>query len=146
MKPFTNYTCTIHAVAGSVGSKSDPITVTTDQQGWHLVQKSNNLMSNVSAPNPPVVLSFTAIDSESVNVTWRAPTQPNGVLISYTITYTIDDKSNKRNVTVPYEGNVSNWVFSTVCCNIIRCTYCEYQSAILLYCKSGNFWCRKFRL
>ena len=61
---------------------------------------------NVLAPNPPVILSLTTINSQSVHVTWRAPTQPNGVLINYTITYTTD--ANSSEATVPYIGNVSN--------------------------------------
>jgi len=50
-----------------------------------------------------VLVSVTPIDSQSVQVTWRAPTQPNGVLISYTIRYTAGDKINE----VTVHGNVS---------------------------------------
>ena len=32
LKPFTNYTCTLHAVTISDGPLSDPITVTTAEQ------------------------------------------------------------------------------------------------------------------
>ena len=118
MKPFTTYTCTIHAVAGSAGPKSDPIIVTTDQQGWNLSSTNNLTLSNVSASNPPVILSLTTIDSQSVRVTWRTPTQPNGVLISYTITYTAGGKT--ITTTVPYGGNVNE---HSMCCNISIGTY-----------------------
>ena len=57
-----------------------------------------------TAPNPPVILSVTTIDSQSVHVIWNAPTQPNGVLISYTITYTIDDNSSSDFI-IPFNGN-----------------------------------------
>ena len=57
----------------------------------------------IAAPNPPVILSLTTIDSQSVQVTWRAPTQPNGVLISYTITYTSDNSSTSHSID-PYNG------------------------------------------
>ena len=33
LRPFTSYTCTIHAVTVSDGPLSDPITVTTTEQG-----------------------------------------------------------------------------------------------------------------
>ena len=33
LKPFTSYTCTLHAVTVSDGQLSDPITVTTAEQG-----------------------------------------------------------------------------------------------------------------
>ena len=36
LRPFTTYTCTIHAIAISAGPRSDPITVKTDQQGENL--------------------------------------------------------------------------------------------------------------
>ena len=52
-----------------------------------------------------MILSVTTIDSQSVSVTWKAPTQPNGVLISYTITYTTGGKTNKT--TISYGGNVN---------------------------------------
>ena len=58
----------------------------------------------LTAPNPPVILSVTTIDSQSVHVTWRAPTQPNGVLNSYTVTYNINHGSSGR-IDVPYDGN-----------------------------------------
>ena len=48
-----------------------------------------------------MILSITAIDTQSVQVTWRAPTQPNGVITTYTITYNIDGGSF-INVSIPY--------------------------------------------
>ena len=33
LRPFTTYTCTLHAVTVSDGPLSDPITVTTAEQG-----------------------------------------------------------------------------------------------------------------
>ena len=65
-----------------------------------------------------MLLSVTTIDSQSVHVTWIAPTQPNGVLISYTITYTTGDKTIKA--TVSYEGNVNE---HSVCCNTSKGRY-----------------------
>ena len=37
----------------------------------------------------PVITSVTKIDSYSVHVIWTAPTQPNGIITDYTITYSI---------------------------------------------------------
>jgi len=50
-----------------------------------------------------VLLSVTAINSQLVIVTWRAPTQPNGALISYAITYNLDGGTSS-NINVPYNG------------------------------------------
>jgi len=105
LKPFTTYTCTIYGVATSIGLKSDPITVTTGQQGWNLRYRTNLTLSIASAPNPPVLLSVTTIGSQSVQVNWRAPTQPNGMLIGYTITYNID-KDSFIDVNITYDGSV----------------------------------------
>ena len=60
---------------------------------------------SLTAPNPPVILSVTTINSQSVHVIWKAPTQPNGILISYTITYSIDHGNNITN-DVPYNGEL----------------------------------------
>ena len=60
-----------------------------------------------------MIISLTTIDSQSVHVSWKAPTQPNGVLINYTITYTTDANGSSE-ATVPYEGNVSNWIFDVL--------------------------------
>jgi len=58
------------------------------------------------------LLSVTAIDSQSVQVTWRAPTQPNGVLISYTITYTTEtDRDSYLTIDVPYNGNTVKYTY-----------------------------------
>ena len=35
LRPFTSYTCTLHAVTVSDGPLSDPITVTTAEQGTY---------------------------------------------------------------------------------------------------------------
>ena len=50
----------------------------------------------------PVILSVTAIDGHSVRVTWRAPAEPNGVIIGYTITYKIG--RTDLTVNVPFNG------------------------------------------
>ena len=53
------------------------------------------------------MLSVTTIDSHSVRVTWRAPTQPNGVLFSYTITYYTDsDNDSDTTIFIPYNGRL----------------------------------------
>ena len=51
-----------------------------------------------------MILSVTTIDSQSVHVIWRAPIQPNGVLISYTITYHTDDNSSNDFI-IPFNGD-----------------------------------------
>ena len=54
------------------------------------------------------MLPVTTINTHSVQVTWRAPAQPNGVLISYTVTYNIDGGSF-LNANIPYNGSVVSY-------------------------------------
>ena len=55
------------------------------------------------APSPPVINAVTAIDSTSVQVQWSKPTNPNGILLIYTITYIIEG-SGSVTVNIPYNG------------------------------------------
>ena len=56
-----------------------------------------------TAPSPPVITAVTAIDATSVQVTWSMPTNPNGILTVYTITYNVEG-GNSRTVNIPYSG------------------------------------------
>ena len=109
LRPFTSYTCTIHAVTVSDGPLSDPITVTTAEQGIAVpVRIYITIIVYLLVPTAPAVKGITAIDSESVHIEWNIPTNINGILTNYTISYTIENGS-ERNVTVPFNGqNVSN--------------------------------------
>ena len=58
-------------------------------------------------PSAPVVKDVTAIDSESVQIEWYIPTDTNGIVSIYNISYAADDGSEK-NLIVPFNGeNVS---------------------------------------
>ena len=59
-------------------------------------------------PTAPVIKNITAIDSESVRIEWNVPTEINGILTTYTISYTIESGSG-RSIIVPFNGqNVSH--------------------------------------
>ena len=51
-----------------------------------------------TVPSAPVITAVTAVDSQSVLVTWRSPAEPNGVIIGYTITYNTEGSFNTINV------------------------------------------------
>jgi len=40
LKPFTSYTCTLHAITVSDGPSSDPITVITAEQGVPVIHRT----------------------------------------------------------------------------------------------------------
>ena len=46
----------------------------------------------LAAPGPPTLISVvhSATDVLKIQVTWAAPTQPNGVIIGYEVSTTID--------------------------------------------------------
>ena len=75
-----------------------------------------------------MLLSVTTIDSQSVHVTWSAPTQPNGVLISYTIIYNINGGSF-NNVNIPYNARE------------VSCSYSGYTvySCIIIQIQTQTF-------
>ena len=115
LRPYTSYDCSIFAVTKFGGPSSDFITVETPEGGgyssysWIRCQVCNLLLLNFFiVPSAPVITAVTAIDSQSVLVTWRAPAEPNGVITSYTITYNTGGSSNFINVS--FNGE-------TVCAN-----------------------------
>ena len=56
-------------------------------------------------PSAPYIISVTAIDSYSVHVTWRAPTEVNGLIAYYTISYNIDFREDLNlTMDVPFNG------------------------------------------
>ena len=60
-------------------------------------------------PSAPVLVKdITAIDSESVYIEWYMPTDTNGIVSVYTISYTVDD-SPENTLVVAFNGqNVSH--------------------------------------
>ena len=60
-------------------------------------------------PSAPVVNYMTAIDSESVLIEWYMPTNTNGILSIYTISYNTEN-GVERNLIIPFNGqNVSQF-------------------------------------
>jgi len=60
------------------------------------------LWLSYTVPNPPVIDDVTNISSSVVRVTWTRPTNPNGILLTYTITYV--NNGDTRSQTVNYNG------------------------------------------
>ena len=101
LSPFTEYGCTVLATTVSPGPVSDLTNVTTLESGMlrvAILVNHSNVFS--TAPNPPVINEIVNISDSSVRVTWTRPTMLNGIITTYTISYTAG--SNSSNVTVPY--------------------------------------------
>ena len=55
----------------------------------------------------PIITSVTAIDSYSLHVMWTVPTEPNGIITNYIITYSIG--ALNFTINIPFNGEtVSN--------------------------------------
>ena len=67
-----------------------------------------------AAPSPPVINAVTTTDSTSVRVEWSIPTNPNGILTFYTITYSIESGVSTT-VDVPYSGQLVRGYVNSYC-------------------------------
>ncbi|MEQ2237644.1 hypothetical protein ILYODFUR_025243, partial [Ilyodon furcidens] len=76
LKPFTHYEL---AVRSNGVDTAGPFSGTVEE---------STLPDRPSTP--PEELQLSAIDSSSVLVSWRPPLEPNGVIISYRILYTVN--------------------------------------------------------
>ena len=52
-----------------------------------------------TVPSAPVITAVTAVDSQSVLVTWQAPAEPNGIITGYAITYSAGGSFTTINAT-----------------------------------------------
>ena len=108
LNPFTSYTCTVHAVTISDGPQSNTAAVMTLEAG---MIKDHNMMFILRytllaiASTPPIIETVTDISSTTVRVTWQRPDMPNGMITSYTITYSVDGVG-RDSVNVGYNGEV----------------------------------------
>ncbi|XP_028982374.1 Down syndrome cell adhesion molecule-like protein Dscam2 [Diachasma alloeum] len=79
LKKYTNYSMQVLAfTSGGDGVKSAPIHCQTEQD----------------APEAPIAVKALVMSPESVLVSWRPPSQPNGVISQYTI-YTKSDNAEE---------------------------------------------------
>ena len=94
LTPHTNYTFRVAGVnSNGTGPYSDDITVFTDEdgKGYTLaVQYTVSLEFCLTVPG--VVSNFTGRPKfTSIVLTWSTPQEPNGVIISYEVTYRVSD-------------------------------------------------------
>ena len=57
------------------------------------------------ASSPPIVTSVVAVDTHSVRVDWMIPNRVNGIILYYTIIYTIEN-GMKRTIDVNFNGKL----------------------------------------
>ena len=74
-----------------------------------------------TVPSPPIINAVTAVDSTSVQVQWSKPTNPNGILSIYTITYIIEG-SGSVTENIPYNGQpvseIHTWIIHSLSLHI----------------------------
>ncbi|XP_038847713.1 immunoglobulin superfamily DCC subclass member 4 isoform X5 [Salvelinus namaycush] len=76
LKPYTRYELAVQSIGGDVVG---PFSGTVEE----------STLTDVPS-TPPAELQLSALDSSSVLVNWRTPVEPNGIIISYRILYTIN--------------------------------------------------------
>ncbi|XP_029577553.1 immunoglobulin superfamily DCC subclass member 4 isoform X1 [Salmo trutta] len=75
LKPYTRYELAVQSIGGDVVG---PFSSTVEE----------STLTDIPS-TPPTELQLSALDSSSVLVNWRPPVEPNGIIISYRILYTI---------------------------------------------------------
>ncbi|XP_031666147.1 immunoglobulin superfamily DCC subclass member 4 [Oncorhynchus kisutch] len=76
LKPYTRYELAVQSNGGDVVG---PFSGTVEE----------STLTDIPS-TPPAELQLSALDSSSVLVNWRPPVEPNGIVISYRILYTIN--------------------------------------------------------
>ena len=65
-----------------------------------------------TAPGPPVDVQVVVVNSTSLKVTWKAPSDPNGIIVAYKVfyTFTVNDLGedvNKETKVKEFTGNAT---------------------------------------
>ena len=91
LTPFTNYTFQVAGVNDvGTGPFTDIITITTSEDGLFSLYLMMSLKSASPHSVPGPVSDLTALPKfTSIDLTWSAPQEPNGVIISYEVTYRV---------------------------------------------------------
>ncbi|KAK2817285.1 hypothetical protein Q5P01_025476 [Channa striata] len=63
------------------------------------------LRTKEDAPGPPVRMVFPEVQLSSVRVVWQPPTNPNGIILGYQISYRLDSRDPLRWTTVEVGSN-----------------------------------------
>ncbi|KAG7213705.1 hypothetical protein KM043_002942 [Ampulex compressa] len=86
LKKYTNYSMQVLAfTSGGDGVKSAPIHCQTEQD----------------APEAPIAIKALVMSAESILVSWRPPSQPNGVISQYTVYTKADNAEEATSQKVP---------------------------------------------
>nr|XP_034174389.1 Down syndrome cell adhesion molecule-like protein Dscam2 isoform X9 [Osmia lignaria] len=86
LKKYTNYSMQVLAfTSGGDGVKSAPIHCQTEQD----------------APEAPIAIKSLVMSAESILVSWRPPSQPNGVITQYTVYTKADNAEEPTSQKVP---------------------------------------------
>ncbi|XP_050461791.1 cell adhesion molecule Dscam2 isoform X33 [Cataglyphis hispanica] len=86
LKKYTNYSMQVLAfTSGGDGVKSAPIHCQTEQD----------------APEAPIAIKALVMSAESILISWRPPSQPNGVISQYTVYTKADNADEATSQKVP---------------------------------------------
>ncbi|XP_075890891.1 protein sidekick-1-like isoform X2 [Nelusetta ayraudi] len=75
------------------------------QMGDGPPSKATLLRSKEDVPGPPARMMFPEVRLSSVRVVWQPPTNPNGIILGYQISYRLDSRDPQRWTTVEVGSN-----------------------------------------
>ena len=103
LSPYTNYTFRVAGVnSNGTGPYTNISTILTDEDG--MLELSNADMKNTyyTCTVPGVVSDLTGEPKfTSIVLMWSAPQEPNGVIISYEVTYRVTTNTTDLRFTIP---------------------------------------------
>ena len=127
LTPHTNYIFRVAGVnSNGTGPYSSDITVLTDEDGKSCMTKSycNSMLFYDAVPG--VVSNLTGQSNfTSIVLTWSAPQEPNGVMISYEVTYRVSDGNLVTTNTTDFRFTISSLTPGT---NVTEISVSAYTS------------------
>ena len=127
LTPHTNYIFKVAGVnSNGTGPYSNDITVLTDEDGKSCMTKPfcNSMLFYDAVPG--IVSDLTGQSNfTSIVLTWSAPQEPNGVIISYEVTYRVSDGNLVTTNTTDFRFTISSLTPGT---NVTEISVSAYTS------------------
>ena len=81
---------------------------------WFIKHKVYSYIVNIHfvVPSAPIIKNLEVLDSESIHVEWNIPTDTNGILTTYTISYS-NENNSVMSFIVPFNGQNVRYSYIT---------------------------------
>uniref|UniRef100_T1IJK3 Uncharacterized protein n=1 Tax=Strigamia maritima TaxID=126957 RepID=T1IJK3_STRMM len=115
LSPYTLYEFSVCShntddIEGPYSSKVECKTKEDDITRRLLKQKTQTILLLYAVPSEPTDVNWTLLDTQSIRLTWKPPKFPNGIIISYLVTYdSHKDKACQVHKGITQEANGSEF-------------------------------------